>query len=276
LPAWLSSATSSILAPLRTLKETPVKIPRTHRWDLSYRAAADLQARLAPRLVLRGGPRAPRLVAGADIAYDRTEDLLFAVVLVLDGATLEVVEEATAEGKSPFPYVPGLLSFREAPLLLRAFRKVRAAPDAVLFDGQGIAHPRGFGLASHVGLLLDLPSLGCAKSLLVGRHEEPGPRRGSHADLAHGGRVVGSALRTKDRVRPVYVSPGHRMGRAAARDLVLRCTRGYRLPEPTRLAHIRVEAYRRAHGAGDRGRPAEGPGTGGRNRCKLRAAGRVG
>lgn len=222
-----------------------MKVRAIHRWDVSYRRAAELQAELAPKVVRRGGPRRPRLVAGADISYAKGSDRFFAVVLVLDGATMEVVEEARASGPSSFPYIPGLLSFREAPLLLQAFRRLRRAPDVVLFDGQGIAHPRRFGLASHVGLVLDLPSIGCAKSVLVGAYDEPGPERGSHADLVHNGETIGCALRTRDRVKPVFVSVGHRVSLAAARRLVLECSRGYRLPEPTRLAHLAVNRFRR-------------------------------
>ncbi len=227
-----------------------MKVRSLHRWDLSYRKAAILQQELAPRIVVRGGPGAPRLVAGADLSYDARTDRLFAAVLLLDGKTLEVVEEATAEGRCRFPYIPGLLSFREAPLLLRAFRKLRSpAPDLVLIDGQGTAHPRGFGIACHVGLILERPTVGCAKSLLVGTHAEPGPSRGDHAPLRHRGRMIGSALRTREAVRPVYVSPGHLVGHAAARRLVLACCKGYRLPEPTRLAHIRVGRLRRERAA---------------------------
>ncbi|MFH1278109.1 MAG: deoxyribonuclease V [Candidatus Eisenbacteria bacterium] len=222
-----------------------MRVTPIHRWDLTYRRAAALQAELAPRVVRRGGPRKPRLVAGADISYEKKTDRFFAVVLVLRGETMEVVEEARATGVSGFPYIPGLLSFREAPLLISAFRKIRSAPDLVLFDGQGIAHPRRFGLASHLGLILDLPSVGCAKSVLVGNHEEPGRRRGAHAPMVHEGETVGSALRTRDGVKPVYVSVGHKTGLAAARRAVLACGRGYRIPEPTRLAHLAVNRFRR-------------------------------
>ncbi|MFH1679993.1 MAG: endonuclease V [Candidatus Eisenbacteria bacterium] len=222
-----------------------MKVRALHSWNLSYREAAALQKRLAPSVIRRGGPRSPSLVAGADIAYDRGKDRLFAAVLLFDGESMSVLEEVYASGRSRFPYVPGLLSFREAPLLLRAIGKLGRTPDLVLFDGQGIAHPRGLGLASHVGLFLDRPSIGCAKSLLVGEHEEPGSRKGEHADIRHEGRVVGSAVRTRDGVRPVYVSVGHRVGLSQARRLVLRSCRGYRLPEPTRLAHIAVGRMRR-------------------------------
>ena len=191
-----------------------------HRWNLSYRRAVDLQKRLAPRLVIRGGPRRPKIVAGADISYEKKSDLFFAAVLLLDYDTMEVIEESRVSGKSEFPYIPGLLSFREAPLLIRAFRKLEGEPDVILFDGQGIAHPRRFGLAAHMGLLLGRPSIGVAKSVLVGTFEEPGDTRGSHTSMKHAGESVGSALRTRDRVKPVYVSPGHQVGHAAARRIV--------------------------------------------------------
>ena len=216
-----------------------------HRWDLSYTRATRLQEELAPRVVLRGGPRRPRLVAGADVSYERGSDFFFASVLLLDGETMEPVEKAHASGTSPFPYIPGLLSFREAPLLLRAFRRLKGTPDLVMIDGQGIAHPRGFGLAAHVGLILGVPAVGCAKSLLVGEHDEPGPRRGDRSPLLYKGRRVGTALRTRDGVKPVFVSPGHRIGFTRSAEAVLLCGRGYRLPEPTRLAHQAVNRFRK-------------------------------
>ncbi len=221
-----------------------MEIRQIHRWNLSYRRAAEMQARLAPRLVIRGGPRRPTTVAGADISYEKKSDRFFATVLLLDYNTMEVIEERRASGKSDFPYIPGLLSFREAPLLIRAFRKLKGKPDVILFDGQGIAHPRRFGLAAHMGLILGRPSIGVAKSVLVGTFEEPGAARGNHTPMRHAGETVGSALRTRDRVKPVYVSPGHEVGHAAARRIVLACGRGYRLPEPTRLAHHAVNRFR--------------------------------
>ncbi|MCI0341110.1 MAG: deoxyribonuclease V [Planctomycetales bacterium] len=223
-----------------------MRVARLHRWDLSPRAAVALQRRLAARVVARH-PRGPfRLVAGGDLAYDERSGRHVACVVLWDLATGAVVEEATAVGRTAFPYVPGLLSFREAPTLLDAFRRLRRRPDAVLCDGQGLAHPRRFGLACHVGLHLGVPTAGCAKSLLVGEHGELGSRRGSSAPLVHRGEVVGLALRTRDRVRPVYVSVGHRISLEAARDLVLACGRGFRIPEPTRLADLRVASLRRA------------------------------
>jgi deoxyribonuclease V len=202
------------------------------------------QLELRRRLVLRGGPRRVRLVAGADLSYARESDRFFAAVVVLALPGLEVVERATAVGRSPFPYVPGLLSFREGPLLLRAFGRLTRRPDLVLIDGHGIAHMRGIGIASHMGLLLRTPSIGCAKSRLVGEHGEPGPAPGDWTPLVHEGRRVGAVLRTRRGVKPIYVSQGHRVSLAAAIRWTLRCCAGYRVPEPTRQAHILANRLR--------------------------------
>jgi len=194
--------------------------------------------------VRRGGPARVRLVAGADISYDRGSDRFFAAVVVLELPGLAVVEQATLEGKSPFPYVPGLLSFREGPLVLRAFRRLRRRPDLALFDGHGIAHMRGFGIASHLGVLLGIPSIGCAKSRLVGEHAEPGPEPGDRVALLYEGRRVGAVVRTRRGVKPIYVSQGHLISLAAAVRWTLRCCAGYRVPEPTRQAHLLANRLR--------------------------------
>jgi len=212
----------------------------------TYASAVRRQLELRDRLVLRGGPRRVRRVAGADLSYDRGSDRFFAAVVVLELPGLEVVEEATAKGRSPFPYIPGLLSFREGPLLVRAFRRLKERPDLAIFDGHGIAHMRGFGIACHLGLLLDLPSVGCAKSRLVGEHGEPGRRVGASAPLVHEGRRVGAVVRTRRGTKPVFVSPGHRISIPAAVRRVLECCAGYRLPEPTRQAHLLANRIRRS------------------------------
>ena len=197
--------------------------------------AQALQARLRRRVRIRGGPRRVGLVAGADLAYSGDGSRAWAAVVLWSPSDGTVVETATAAGRPSFPYVPGYLSFREGPLLLRAFGRLRHRPDLVLFDGQGIAHPRGVGLASHLGVLLDLPSVGCAKSRLVGEHGEPGPRRGDSTPLVLAGRRVGAVVRTRDRVQPLWVSPGHRIGTRQAVRWTLVCCRT-RVPEPIRLA----------------------------------------
>ena len=172
---------------------------------------------------------------------------MWAGIVVVTLPALDPVEHAWAAGRVRFPYVPGYLSFREGPLFLRAVRRLRVRPDLWLFDGQGIAHPRGFGLAAHLGVLLDGPSVGCAKSRLVGEHVEPGPRRGEWARLLLHGKPVGAVLRTRDGVRPLYVSVGHRVSLEAAIRWVLACCR-YRVPEPIRLAEQLVNRLKRAHG----------------------------
>jgi deoxyribonuclease V len=164
-----------------------------------------------------------------------------------------IVEKQEAIRESPFPYVPGLLSFREGPALLDALARVEAPVDAVMFDGQGIAHPRRLGIASHLGLWLDVPTVGCAKSLLTGKYKEPGPKRGDLAPLQDKGDVVGSIVRTRDRVKPVFVSAGHKFDQASAVRLVLEGARGYRLPEPTRQAHLHVNTLRRQAGGSPQG-----------------------
>lgn len=197
--------------------------------------AQALQARLRRCVRTRGGPRRVGLVAGADLAYRGDGSRAWAAVVLWSPSDGAVVETVTASGRPSFPYVPGYLSFREGPLLLRAFGRLRHRPDLVLFDGQGIAHPRGIGLASHVGVLLDLPSVGCAKSRLVGEHDEPGPRRGDWTPLVLAGRQVGAVLRTRAGVKPLWVSPGHRIGIRQAVRWTLACCRT-RVPEPIRLA----------------------------------------
>lgn len=212
----------------------------------TYKGGVRRQLELRDRIVIRGGPRRVRRVAGADISYDKGSDVFHAAVVVVSCPGLEVVEEATARGKSPFPYIPGLLSFREGPLLMRAFRRLKEPPDLVLFDGHGIAHMRGFGIACHLGLLLDLPAVGCGKSRLVGKHDEPGNTVGAQAPLRYEGRSVGAVVRTRRNVKPIFVSPGHRIGIASAVRWTLKMCNGYRLPEPTRRAHLLANALRRA------------------------------
>jgi deoxyribonuclease V len=216
-----------------------------HAFDVTPAEARRIQLGLRGRVSLRGGPLAPRLIAGADVAYHRRAPRLYAAVVVLAAADLSLVEESSAAGEARFPYQPGLLSFREAPAVLEAYARLECRPDVLLVDGHGIAHPRRFGLASHLGVLLDLPSVGVAKRLLVGEHAALGGTRGSRVPLRHAGRRVGEVVRTRTGVRPVYVSPGHRVGFERAVRLVLASSRGFRLPEPTRQAHMAVNRLRR-------------------------------
>ena len=218
----------------------------SHGWDLAPGAARELQRELAERVVLEVPPglRMER-VAGLDVSMERFGDTGYGGIVVLEMEGLETVEEATAVRPLGFPYVPGLLSFRELPVLEAAWERLETRPDVLVFDGQGVAHPRRLGLASHGGLLFGVPSVGCAKSILVGRHGPLGEERGSTAPLEHRGEVVGMAVRTRTRVKPVYVSPGHRMDLETAVELVLRLSR-YREPETTRRAHRLVNELRRS------------------------------
>jgi deoxyribonuclease V len=216
-----------------------------HDWTLDPAAARGIQEMLMPRLRRGAVSYPPGLVGGADVAVDRGRRLVFASVIVFRFHDLALVEKVFAHGPAEFPYVPGLLSFREGPVMLKAFAKLQHRPDVVLFDGQGIAHPRRLGLAAHLGLWLDLPTIGCAKSRLIGSHEEPGPHRGDAQPLMDGGEQIGEVLRTRDGVKPLYISPGHRTDFASARRIVLECGGGRRLPEPTRLAHIAVTRGKR-------------------------------
>ena len=218
------------------------------RWPRSYKSAVSRQLEIRDALITTGGPRRVRLVAGADISYDRGSNRFHAAVVVVALPGLEIVETASARGTSPFPYIPGLLSFREGPLLMRAFARLKRRPDLLLCDGHGIAHMRGIGIASHLGLLLDLPSVGCGKSRLVGEHGSPGCRFGARTPLVYQRRTVGAVVRTRQGVKPIYISPGHRIGIAAAVRWTLKCCAGYRLPEPTRQAHLLANRLRLAAG----------------------------
>jgi deoxyribonuclease V len=230
-----------------TGKRCQMKIQKLHEWDAAgYHDAVRIQERLKSDLILRDTVHGEiGVVAGGDISYSRGDDRFFAAVVSLRLPDFEVLEETRAFGHVRFPYIPGLLSFREAPILLQAFEKLQRLPDVVLIDGQGIAHPRGFGLASHVGLFLDVPTIGCAKTRLVGTHEEVGPEAGDYSELLLEGQVVGAVLRTKKNVKPLYVSQGHRIDLQGAVDAVRRCLAGYRIPEPLRRAHHAVNAFRR-------------------------------
>jgi deoxyribonuclease V len=216
-----------------------MRVLKLHDWDVSTAQAALLQRDLALRVVRsRCLFSEPRMVAGCDLSIDRLRGRGQAAVVVVAIPSMEPVEVRLAEGPLTWPYVPGYLSFRECPLVLEAFSRLDTIPDAVLVDGQGIAHPRRFGLASHLGLCLDLPTVGCAKSLLCGSCETPGAEPGSFAEVLDGDEVVAVALRTRTGVRPVFVSIGHKTDLAGAVEWVLHCTDRHRLPEPTRLAHL--------------------------------------
>jgi deoxyribonuclease V len=209
-----------------------------HEWRVTTARAREIQLELVPQVVREGKVVHPRFIAGADISVNRFAKTGRAAVVVLDYPGLEPVEIQVIDGDISFPYVPGLLTFREAPLVLAAWERLTIKPDLFLVDGQGIAHPRRIGLASHLGLYLDMPTIGCAKSRLIGEYDEPGKEAGSNTELTDNGEVIGAVLRTRSGVKPVFVSIGHKLGLGDAVQWTLACCHGYRIPEPTRLAHM--------------------------------------
>lgn len=210
---------------------------RLHKWDVSTAEAREIQRKLSGKVIRGDRFGAIRYVAGADIGFEDNNETTRAAVSVLELPDLDEIETAIARQATTFPYVPGLLSFREIPCLLTAMRKLRKSPDMILCDGQGYAHPRRFGLACHLGVITDLPTIGVAKTRLLGEHEEPPNIRGAWTPLIDNGEIIGAVLRTRVNIRPVYVSVGHRISLESAIDYVMRCTGRYRLPETTRHAH---------------------------------------
>ncbi len=200
--------------------------------------AIETQRHLSKEVFRTGDVTAPKLIAGVDIANGGEQGIAQAAVVVLNYPALHTVEIAIARDRLDFPYVPVLLSFRESPLILAACRKLAHTPDLIMADGHGIAHPRRLGIACHLGLFLDIPAVGCAKSHLCGSHAEPAGEPGSYAEVTDRGDTIGAALRTKRGSKPCYVSTGHKINLESAIYWVLHCCRGYRLPEPTRLAHL--------------------------------------
>ena len=217
------------------------------RWNLTPREARRVQEKLRERVVEEDRLGDIRFVAGADVAFDPATEAAFAGVIVYRFPELEEVERRCARRKLRFPYVPGLLSFRESPVLMAAFARLKTEPDLLLIDGHGRAHPRRFGIACHLGVIFDRPAIGCAKSLLVGEHQEPGARSGAATPLLLKGERVGMVLRTRDQVRPIYVTVGHRVSLDSAVKLVQQCLDGFRIPKPTREADHYVRELRRAY-----------------------------
>jgi deoxyribonuclease V len=206
-----------------------------HPWDLPSQKARLLQKQLAGQVIRKNRPGRIATVAGIDVHLNN--EMARAAVVVLDFPGLEVQDRAVATRRVTFPYIPGLLSFREGPAIIDALEKLAPKPDLLIFDGHGVAHPRRLGIASHIGLLVDIPSIGCGKSRLCGQHREPGRPRGSHVPLTDKGETIGAVLRTRVGIKPVFVSVGHGIDLETSIQYVLACCRGYRLPETTRQAH---------------------------------------
>jgi len=222
-----------------------MKIRSLHPWELSPTEAIALQRRLADQVDTRTPLTCCQRIAGADISYDRFSNVFYAGVVVLNMEDLTVIETQGVMRETAFPYIPGLLSFRETPPLLEAFANLKCEPDLVMIDGHGYSHPRRCGYASHVGLWLDRPCIGCAKTRLIGTYEEPGRKAGCVSPLQDHDEVIGQVVRTKTGIKPVFVSVGHKIDLHGAVDLVLATCRGYRIPEPTRQAHLHVNTLRR-------------------------------
>lgn len=224
-----------------------------HKWNLSYAEARQLQTELAGCVQFVPLKQEPKIIAGLDCAFSRDGKRIFAAAVMLkvarsrggasegpDRFELEHVETVSAVQETRFPYIPGLLSFREAPVCLEAVGKLSRQPDLFMIDGQGVAHPRRLGLAAHLGLFFEKPTVGCAKSRLTGTFEEPGGEKGAWSPLRDGAEVIGAVVRTRSRVKPVFVSVGHKCRLEDAIRVTVACTTRYRIPEPTRLAHQAV------------------------------------
>lgn len=213
-----------------------MEIYQRHPWPLTVEDAIAIQEELSGEIITADQLGMVKYVAGVDVGFEENGAISRAAVAVLSFPGLELVEQAIARRPTTFPYIPGFLSFREVPVVLKVLEKISTTPDLILCDGQGIAHPRRFGLACHLGLLVNVPTIGAAKSLLIGKHEELSEEKGSWQPLKHRGEVIGAAVRSRAKVKPIYVSPGHRISLPTAIDYVLRCTPKYRLPETTRWA----------------------------------------
>jgi deoxyribonuclease V len=222
-----------------------MKFDTLHPWDLSPTEAVALQKELASRVKLQPLPSACNLIAASDVSFNVGGDTLFAAIVVLNRQDFSVVEEVTVQDRVTFPYVPGLLSFRELPILLQGFARLKVKPDLVLCDGQGIAHPRRLGIASHLGLWLGIPTVGSAKNILCGKFEEPGEAKGSKTPIIHHKEVIGYAVRSRAKVKPIFVSPGHLADLDSSVDLVMSLIDRYRIPVPIRHVHNLSNAVRK-------------------------------
>lgn len=213
------------------------KLAINHPWDISIAEAKQLQLELAQQLIIKDQFRPPRCVAGVDVGFESNGKITRAAIAVLNYPGLQLIDKSVVRSKTIFPYIPGYLSFRELPAVLKALDKLTTIPDMFLCDGQGIAHPRRFGIACHLGVLTDIPSIGVAKSRLIGTYHEPGLQKGDQSDLYDKKARIGTVLRTRAHVKPLFISPGHRLSIESAALWVLNCTSRYRLPETTRHAH---------------------------------------
>jgi deoxyribonuclease V len=221
-------------------------IKQLHSWKVGTSEASKIQIDLKEKIVLNSDTDFSTIqtIAAADVSCNKFETILYTAVVVVRYSDLQVLNSYTGINSTSFPYIPGFLSFREAPAVLDIFKELSEPPDVLICDGQGIAHPRGLGLASHIGLFLDLPTIGCAKSVLVGKYSDPEPLKGNHTPLIYREKLVGAALRSRTNIKPVFVSCGHKIGLQDAIQLVLHTCQRYRIPEPLRMAHQLVNDLR--------------------------------
>ncbi len=215
-----------------------------HPWNVTYKEAVKIQKELKDKVILKKIDIRIKYVAGLDVSYARGSNIMWAGVVVLDFPSLGKTEERWSQKKVSFPYIPGLLSFREIPALIDALRKMEIEPDLIFCDGQGIAHPRGLGLASHLGILLKKPTIGCAKSPLVGTYNQVGEHKGNYTYLIYQNKVIGAVVRTRSKVKPIFISPGYGIVLNDCVKFVLKSCSTYRIPEPTRQAHLLVNSIR--------------------------------
>ena len=208
-----------------------------HSWNVSVEEAVQIQEALKDRIILKKIFSKVETIGGGDVAYSRDGNLFLGAIAVLSFPNLEILDMATADGRIPFPYIPTLLSFREGPILIKTFQRLKIKPDVMIFDGQGIAHLRKMGLASHLGLWFDLPSIGCAKTPLLDRFISPEFSKGSFEWIRREGEKLGAVLRTREKVKPLFISPGHLIDLSTSIRLILESCKGYRFPEPLRKAH---------------------------------------
>ena len=220
-------------------------IRQLHPWNIDINQAKTIQLELQQKIVLCPLKKSTKLIAGADVSYSLKDQLFFAAIVILRYPDLIEIESAVARGKVTFPYVPGFLTFREAPVLLKAFEKIKHRPDVVMFDGQGIAHPRSVGVATHLGIILNIPTIGCAKSRLIGNHNLVPEDRGATVPLKINNKIIGAVVRTRSKVKPIYISPGYKITLNESVDIVLKTSPKYRIPEPTRKAHLLVNQLRK-------------------------------
>ncbi|MFH1701170.1 MAG: endonuclease V [Candidatus Zixiibacteriota bacterium] len=218
-----------------------------HAWDVDQPEAIVIQNKLRRQIQIRQLDKVVEKIGGIDIAFDQKSNLLIAGVCVFSYPRLRLIEQKTGSAMASFPYVPGLQAFREGSVVLKAFRELETSPDLIIYSGHGIAHPRKFGLASHMGLITGIPSIGCARKKLVGVFHDPGIRRGSYSDLLYDNVPVGIVYRSREEFNPIFISPGHLCDINGAREIVARCVSRYRMPEPLRAAHRLAGKRKRNH-----------------------------